>query len=216
MYDTWLTSSPAPWLAHANFLISAILVIPAIGNFLYTIARERGEDARVVRIIKDGKKRIDVVAAALSIRERILEGDRLAEAKAEALDRIGEIEKGMKNDLAANATKNFSVPVIGVPAWRVALGLYKPVTHDRTKSIVFRVVFLYSVFALFVVIPLVLGWGYLRAIPIIWYWQLHHRPSLMSSRPFLAFVLAIDVLNICLYRYSISKESGLIVSKLRR
>ena len=93
MYLGSLPSQPEPWLTHANFLISAILVIPAIGNFIYTVARERGERARAARIVEDSKKRIDVEEAGLKIRESTLAGDRLAEAKADAFDRIVEIEK---------------------------------------------------------------------------------------------------------------------------
>ncbi|AXC12681.1 hypothetical protein ACPOL_3394 [Acidisarcina polymorpha] len=169
MYDTSLPSTPEPWITHANFLISAILLIPAIGNFLMAIAKERGKAARAARIVKDNKMRADVLQAMLSIREKVLQGDQLAEAKADALGKVEGIERQMRNGLSANATKNFSVPVIGVPKWRVTLALYKPVTEDRAKSIIMRVVFLYSLLVLFAAMFMAIFSSHPSTISAFWY-----------------------------------------------
>jgi hypothetical protein len=136
------------WPAVASIAISAVLAIPAIGSFLYTIGRDRSPRARMKEKLETAQQRLGLLERSLTIGRTVLVGEELSQAQGRAWKEANHIERDTRIAIEILSMQKSARWVIGVSAWRKMLAFYKPVTRRPGLSIVLRIVYISSLLML--------------------------------------------------------------------
>lgn len=146
----WFVANELPlWIPEASVAVAIIVAIPAIGNFLHTLNKDRGDEARRLKVLEAARNRMEYWRTRIDIQSKILDEKQLHDAKQETIRAIEKIALEANHNLLVLSERRAGRS--RMPTWRTFLLLYRPAVSKRKwESYLQRICYLFSLFGVLI------------------------------------------------------------------
>jgi hypothetical protein len=211
----------ADWIPEITVAISMILAVPALGSFIHTLSKDRGREAKRIRIIDAANGRMNFWKSRLEVQLKVLSATKLESVKKEAETAIEKIRFAADLKLerlhhTRRSRVGFAVRPIGVNMWRKVLLLYRPVLiASKPLAYLTRAIYLYSlaftILSVYCLMVLEIGGlvpSYAYVVTYAPKFLQGWSPGFMANpRVYWVALVCFSLINTFLYRAMILRES---------